>query len=217
MKSHSAPLAAEMLRSYLKDSGTSQADFAKAAGMDASTLTGILSLDISISAKNLPKLLRAFPVHNDKLSFLAAYLRDQVPSEHTDEVSIEVNPMRPGATSGALCEVDIDPARLFADAAIAAIGQLPAQTQEQLYHLAKALRQDADLRTVFQGIMRYVPRAHPPVTHHLGGGTPKPLPGGMKPDPTLERLRKRAGRSAGNPMPPSDPESTPPVSPKEKA
>lgn len=131
---------------------TSQAEFALRCGIDPSTLTKLLKGEVAISGKNVPKLLLGFSRKRQRQEFLTAYLRDEIPAEHSDEITISIG------IPGALCESDIDE-KIWVEALASVASQLPPHTQEQLYHLARALRHDASLRDVFKGIMRYVPRA----------------------------------------------------------
>lgn len=148
-------LAADLLRDYLSANKITQGDYAAACGVDQSFVSQVLTGTIAISARNLSKLLEGLKAKEDKLRFLISYLHDQVPTEHVHDLSI-----RSADASVApflVREAHVDPATVFDDAIAQVLGQLPTQTKTQLYQFIQALRVDPALRSVFHGIMRYVP------------------------------------------------------------
>lgn len=147
-------LAVEHLRDYLKRENLTQAEFAAACGYDASLVSNVLSRTptVGLSARNVARLLLGIKPVDEKLRFIAAYLRDQIPSEHVHQVNVVVET---GAAEG--------PAGRSDEASVVSIvighlfDELPMQTQTQVFHFVKALRRDPHLRKVFEGLMRYVP------------------------------------------------------------
>lgn len=155
-------LAVEHLRDYLARENVTQADFGKACGYDASLVSNVLSGSVGISARNLDRLLSGVKPPTDKLRFIAAYLRDQVPAEHVHQVSVNVENDGSAANGDAT-----DEASLVSVAITHLLDELPMHTKTQLFHFVKALRRDTQLRSVFEGLMRYVPtdsHTNPPHT-----------------------------------------------------
>jgi transcriptional regulator with XRE-family HTH domain len=169
-------LAIEHLRDYLAREKVTQAEFAHACGYDASLVSNVLSGAIGISARNIERLLHGVQPTEDKLRFVAAYLRDQIPAEFVHQVSVAIEPNSEVGTDGS------NDADLASVAILHLAEELPMHTKTQLFHFVKALRRDAQLRSVFEGLMRYVPDdshpANPPLrTEQLPEGRKKETAG----------------------------------------
>jgi transcriptional regulator with XRE-family HTH domain len=138
-------LSVAFLKDYFAARPGTQGEFAETAGIDPSLLSKLFVGQVSISAKNLPRLLAGLPTEGDKLRFLTAYLRDQIPTEHAHQVEIRV-------AGGPRPSVGEPEAELLAVLAL-----LPPKTRRDLALFARALREDAHLRTVFNNLLRYIP------------------------------------------------------------
>lgn len=148
-------LAADLLRDYLATHKITQGEYAASCNASQSFVSQVLSGPIQISEGNLSKLLAGLKSKEDKLRFLVAYLHDQVPPEHVHDLAIRVadEKVRPFLIE----EIVANSKNVFDAAIVEVLAQLPTQTKSQLYHFVQSLRVDPALRSVFHGIMRYVP------------------------------------------------------------
>lgn len=147
------------LAEVLRSEDISQSEFARASGLHPSSITDLFKGRTAVTGHNLSTLLRGIPAAH-RLRLLISHLIDSVPEEYRDNVKIEQVLGQLEESAAAVAEVWIWDAALTH-----VISQLPPQTREQLYHFTKALRRDQELRKVFHGIMRYVPRDQPPTGH----------------------------------------------------
>lgn len=85
-------LALDFLSEYLASTGTTQVDYAKAAGIDPSLFSQIKTGDVTINGKNFPKLLRGLRDEPARLEFLNAHLRDQIPPDFAEKISVRITP-----------------------------------------------------------------------------------------------------------------------------
>lgn len=145
-------LAVDHLRDYLERENITQDEFGTACGYDASLVSNVLSGKVGISARNISRLLHGVNPPAEKLKFIAAYLRDQIPAEHVYQLSVNIESDE--STDGTVQE---EPASVFDIALPHLIDELPLQTKTLVYYFVKALRRDPQLRLVFEGVMRYVP------------------------------------------------------------
>ena len=187
-------LAVAFLQDYFARGETTQASFAAACGINESHVSKLLRGEIRISGLNLEKLLAGLPIEHDKLSLIAAYLRDQIPTDHAHQIRVEL--ADDGSESSMVEEHAPGDARAaLSDAALASVLKLlPDATRDQLFHFAVALRRDADLQEMFRAVMRYVPRetARPTRTN--------PIVGDAKADLAARDAaanKKKAGRGNG--------------------
>lgn len=186
-------LAIEHLRDYLTREKISQRSYADACDYDASLVSDVLRGTLPVSARNLPKLLAGISTRKDKLNFLSAYLRDQIPPEHTNELGLQITDLGEPATP-LVEEVAVDPSTVLDEGIRHAVSQLPTQTKAQVYRFVKALRVDPLLRNVFDGLMHYVPptpaSTPPPRTAEPAtSGTAGPFP--------IEIIRAAQARNRG--------------------
>lgn len=147
-------LALDNLAEYLKRaaaSGDTKADFARASGVHPSLITNILDGDVALSGKNVPKILQGFRTKDDRLAFLLAYLHDEIPQEHANEISVQ---LAKSSTEG-LAEssiADAQEAQL-----LEAFFALPSDAyRRRVVTLVRALRSDAQLRDLFKSTVDYI-------------------------------------------------------------
>ncbi len=125
-----------------------QAEFAKAAGMTGANLSDLLGGRVEISYRNLPRLLNGFESRSDKLEFLTAYLRDEVPADFEGDIVVA---MKGGGRKGKAAAREEE----FAAAWRALPG---AGMQARILQLLRALRNDEALRDLFVRITDYMRR-----------------------------------------------------------
>ena len=103
---------------------------------------------MEISYRNLPRLLNGFESRSDKLEFLTAYLRDEVPADFEDDIVVGT---RSGGRKGK--------AEAREEEFAAAWRALPgARMQARILRLLRALRHDETLRDLFVRITDYMQR-----------------------------------------------------------
>lgn len=134
------------LLDVLENEQISQADYARACNLSPSSIQDIVRGRTLVSTLNLGPLLGGVPF-KFRARLLLAHLNDVVPEEYRDEIRIERR--YPSVEESTHDEV-------WTPAFEHAFQQLPSATQRELYHFAKALRTDAQLRKVFSGTLRYV-------------------------------------------------------------
>lgn len=199
-------LALEFLTDYLVRSKTTQADFAKAAGIDPSLFTKLVQEEVGLNSKNVPKLLRGIHNDGDRQDFLIKYLQEQIPADLSDSITVRVS--RP--TTGALEE---DRSEESLDAQIVrAFAALPSELyRRRVVRFLLHLRKDASLRDLFSRTCGYLEEADTgsqldfpePVTQSYAdlarrdaaatGPSAKPNPGADTPPP-IPPGKKRARR-----------------------
>lgn len=146
-------LALDFLKEYLSRSDVTQADYAKACGIDPSLFSQLKSGDVSVSSKNLPKLLRGLHTAKDRLDFLTSYLRDQVPNEYANMVAIQIGT---GGESAWQVAESTDDSQLEPQALLA-FAALPSRTYRlRIIRFLQTLRTDAKLRDLFGRTMAYL-------------------------------------------------------------
>lgn len=143
----SMSLTVDFLREYFARPDVTQADYAKLAGIDPSLLTKLMQEEVLISSKNLRKLLRGFPHFTDRVAFLNAYLRDQLPGEYADAISIRLVKTPESANE----EGDQE------ESLLQAFEALPSDAyKRRVIRFVRQLGRDAELRRYFAMTMRYV-------------------------------------------------------------
>lgn len=186
-------LALEFLTDYLERTKTTQADFAKAAGVDPSLFTKLIQEEVGLNSKNVPKLLRGIHTEADRLEFLGKYLQEQIPDDLADGISVRISRAVP--TGGALMEdAEEEPVDMQIMHAAAA---LPSDLyRRRLLRFLVHLRKDGGLRDLFTRTVAYLEESD----HELGG-----TPSYRSPvDPLVRKEdRKRAGDKAGD-VPPKE-------------
>lgn len=175
-------LALEFLSSFFEVPKNTRADFAKAAGIDASLVTNILQGDVQLSSKNIPKLLRGFRTDHERREFLAAYLKDQVPRDFADDIRIHLSHL----ASGEDANTAEDEAELQARLIRAWLDLPNAKYRRRVVNFLVDLRKDAALRDLFARTMAYREGGS------QGGGSLSPFP-----DKVAAALKRRA--SEGDP------------------
>lgn len=145
-------LALDYLREWLQRSECNQADFAKACGMTGANVTDILNGDVTVSARNLAKLLRGLRSEPERLDFLSAYLRDQVPSDYSDEINIRLRV--PNGPLGVMDAGDEEPLDLQMAQGFAA---LPSDLyRRRVVRFLNHLKKDSGLRDLFTRTVAYL-------------------------------------------------------------
>jgi transcriptional regulator with XRE-family HTH domain len=145
-------LAVDFLSEFFARGETTQTDFARAAGMTPTNVTDLLKGDVAISGRNLDKLLRGLRTEKDRKDFLTAFLRDQIPADYADDITIQLQAHK---TEGAL--EDPDDAGALEGQMILAFASLPSDLhRRRLVHFAQTLRGDAKLRDLFARTMAYL-------------------------------------------------------------
>lgn len=144
-------LAHDYLREHLQGPDLTQADFAKAAGMTASNVSDLLKGDVSISDRNVGKLLRGFRTEKERHDFLVAYLRDQVPDDYSNSITIllksELEPT--GLAEAKEPSIEVQLATAFA--------ALPSDLyRRRLIRFLNHLKKDAALRDLFVRTVAYL-------------------------------------------------------------
>lgn len=145
-------LATDFLADYIERSEQTQTDFARAAGMTPTNITEILKGTVNVSGRNLANLLRGIRDDHERDAFLAAYLRDNIPTDMADRVQVHLTRHRTGE---AVMEGD-DRANLEAELVLA-FATLPNETyRRRVVRFLQQLRRDAELRDLFRRTMEYV-------------------------------------------------------------
>lgn len=146
-------LAIDFLRGYFsRPDAPSQADFAKASGMTGANVTDLLNAQVGISGRNVSKLLRGLGNDPDRLAFLAAYLRDEVPSDFADAIHIGVR------TSG--LEEPPEGEQSLQDDLLQAFAALPSDMhRRRTVKFLQHLRRDHGLRDLFARTCVYLEEA----------------------------------------------------------
>lgn len=147
--------AIELLHDYLTRKKISQYEFAAACGVEQSLVSRVISGVTALSGRNLPLLLSGIEDQGVKVEILAAHLRDQIPTDYVS--SIEVHATKPIAKKRS---TDVDPRKVFSNAAAELVPLLPMQTQTDVYKFIRALRTDSALRDILHGLIRYLPPAN---------------------------------------------------------
>lgn len=158
-------LALEFLTDYLERTKTTQADFAKAAGVDPSLFTKLIQQEVGLNSKNVPKLLRGIHTEQDRLEFVGKYLQEQIPSDLSDGITIRV--ARSAAGLGVITE---DPEEEPIDLQILhAAMSLPSDLyRRRLLRFICHLRKDAGLRDLFTRTVSYLEESdHPTTTSYV--------------------------------------------------
>lgn len=145
-------LAVDFLREFFARRETSQTDFARAAGMTPTNVTDLLKGDVAISGRNLDKLLRGFRSEKDRRDFLTAYLRDQIPADYADDITIQLR----APAEGMVCEGGDERDTLDAQIMLG-FAALPSDLfRRRLVNFVQHLRGDAQLRDLFARTVAYL-------------------------------------------------------------
>jgi transcriptional regulator with XRE-family HTH domain len=146
-------LALEFISAYLARSEITQADFSKAAGIDASLFTKLAQKEVGLNAKNVPKLLRGFRTEEDRLEFLSKYLEEQIPADLSHAITIHSKKQNGG--DGMLMEdgeetpLDVQLVQAFA--------ALPSDLyRRRVIRFLNHLKKDASLRDLFTRTVAYL-------------------------------------------------------------
>lgn len=185
-------LTVEFLKEYFARPDITQSDYAKTAGIDPSLLTKLMQEEVLVSSKNLKRLLRGFHEYSDKLAFLNAYLRDQVPDDFNDAISIRL--IKAGTITGAADEFGESEEE---SALLQAFQSLPPGYRPRIIRFTRQLARDGDLRRFFSMTMNYVDdgaRSQRESGKHLIYADHKNTPTeGLPPSRAGERKKKKAG------------------------
>lgn len=146
-------LALDYLSDYLERTKTTQADYAKSSGIDPSLFTKLVQKEVAMSGKNLPKLLRGIREDRERLDFLTAYLRDQIPADFADSITIHLNGQP--APDGGLMESGEEESL---DAQIAqSFAALPSDLyRRRVIRFLNHLKKDGSLRDLFSRTVAYL-------------------------------------------------------------
>lgn len=145
--------ALSVLTDYLSESDTTQAEFAKAAGIDPSLFSQIKAGDVAISGKNLGKLLRGIREEPVRLDFLKAYLNEQIPDDYQTAITVSLVNAPSGRWS--IAEESSEPS--LAEQMAHAFEALPSDLlRRRAIHLLTCLRNDTDLRDLFNRTVAYL-------------------------------------------------------------
>lgn len=127
--------------------------------MAASNLSSILSYDIMVGHENIHKLLRGLNNREARLRMVAAYLRDSVPKEFSNNVVVHVgdqNELMQGLVA------ESGPTDTAAAAALAAFHELPSpKLKDSTVTFLRSLRDDAELRDIFTRLIAYLGKSDP--------------------------------------------------------
>lgn len=194
-------LALDFLKEYLSRPDQTQADFAVAAGMTPPNVSDLLKGDVLLSDRNLPKILRGLRSERDRHDFLAAYLRDRVPADYADVISVHLK--QPAVTGGLLMEdgegepLDVQIVHAFA--------ALPSDLyRRRVIRFLGHLKKDPGLRDLFTRTVFYLEEADHTTTISYRSPVDQVVrkedlkrvgqPGGDAPPiaPSTERKRPRA-------------------------
>lgn len=145
-------LTTDFLADYLIRSEQSQADFARAAGMTQPNFSEILNGSVEVSARNIGKLIRGFREEHERDAFIAAYLRDQIPAENADRITVHLS-----TPTGVLEErPEADRMNIEVEM-IAAFDALPSDLyRRRVVKFLNKLRKDEELRDLFRRTMEYL-------------------------------------------------------------
>lgn len=146
----------EFIHEYLEQEKITQSAYSEACGMAASNLSSILSYDIMVGHENIHKLLRGLNNREARLRMVAAYLRDSVPKEFSNNVLIQVGD-QPELAQGMVMEGGS--ADTSTAAALAAFQELSSpKIKDLVVTFLRNLRDDADLRDLFVRTLAYLSR-----------------------------------------------------------
>lgn len=128
-----------------------QAEFAIACGMDASTITDVLSGNVRISSRNIEKLLHGLPARAEQLQFLAAYLRDEIPLDYANDISVGVEKSVAQKQEKSAAAYGADEGDL-----LNAYRELSARKHRDLaLSVIRQIRSDTELRNLISQVMEY--------------------------------------------------------------
>lgn len=145
-------LALEFLDDYLKRTKTTQADFARAAGFDASLFTKLAQKEVSLSSKNVPKILRAISNDADRMRFLSKYLEDQIPGDFKESITVHFT----GQAAGLVMEAEAEEEPLDIQVTHA-FNALPSDLyRRRLIRFLNHLKKDSGLRDLFTRTVAYL-------------------------------------------------------------
>jgi transcriptional regulator with XRE-family HTH domain len=146
-------LALDFLKEYLSRPSQTQGDFAQAAGMTPPNVSDLLKGDVMISDRNLSKILRGLRSEKDRHDFLAAYLRDRIPTDYAEIVSVHLKP--PADQRGLVMETgEGEPLELQA---MQAFASLPSDLyRRRVIRFLSHLKKDAGLRDLFTRTVAYL-------------------------------------------------------------
>lgn len=148
-------LALDFLSEHLAATGTTQADLAKAAGIDPSLFSQIKAGDVSINGKNFPKLMRGLRDDQARLEFLNAYLCDQIPQDYSDRISVRITPATP---NGGVTEEETE--EPLESQLVTVFAKLPSDNhRRRLIRFVKHLNKDDSLRRFFVKTVDYLEEA----------------------------------------------------------
>jgi hypothetical protein len=160
----------EFIHEYLGQEKITQSAYSEACGMAASNLSSILSYDIMVGHENIHKLLRGLNSREARLRMVAAYLRDSVPKEFSNNVVVQVGDQS-DLMQGLVSESG--PADTAAAAALAAFHELPSPKLKDLtVNFLRSLRDDAELRDLFTRMMSYLGKEEPAVSKDAAAKKP---------------------------------------------
>lgn len=146
-------LAIEFLSAHLEQVQTTQADYAKAAGIDPSLFTKLVQGEVTLSSKNVPKLLRGIRGEQARLEFLVKYLEDQIPADFNGEISVRLT--KAGSPVSLAQEVGDEAA--VEDQMIHAFSALPSDLyRRRVVKFLNHLKKDASLRDLFNRTLAYL-------------------------------------------------------------
>lgn len=146
-------LALDFLKEYLNRPSQTQTDFAMAAGMTPTNVSDLLKGDVAISDRNLAKLIRGLRSEKDRHDFLTAYLRDRVPSDYADIITVHLRP--PVVETGMVMEAG-DDEPLDAQI-IRAFASLPSDLyRRRVIRFLEHLKKDGSLRDLFTRLVAYL-------------------------------------------------------------
>ncbi len=149
-------LALDFLKEYLSRPGQTQTDFAMSAGMTPTNVTDLLKGDVAVSDRNLAKLIRGFRTEKDRHDFLTGYLRDRVPADYADVITVHLR--SPEGRPGLVME---DPAEDSLELQLTqAFAALPSDLyRRRVIRFLNHLKKDGSLRDLFTRTVAYLEEA----------------------------------------------------------